>query len=148
MSFQKKTPGKTNRAAIPTDLRAIDVVQAPDEETAQKHAQSVYHHEPHSLECLQVAHILVVLALLGRNGKSHPLACQAVLFRRVAPSRSEGRFHGVHAAEDDDGGQGRVCILVEDWVLKIVVVQGDEYSETCERNSEKDSYGVSPGVRE
>lgn len=42
---------------------------------------------------------------------------------------SQEELHHVHASEEDDGGQQRVCPLMEDWVLQIVIVKRDEDGE-------------------
>lgn len=115
------------------------VVQIPDEKAAQEHAQSVNDHEPHCLESLRVALVLEMLALFARYLETFLLARQAVFFEGVAPPRPQACLHGVHATQDDDCGQESVGILVEDRVLQVVVVEGDEDCETEEGDGEDEA---------
>ena len=122
MSFQEDTPRQTHVAAPAASGGAEEVVEVPDGEAAEEHGQAVPDHEPHGLECLHVAHVLVVLILLGRHGKALLLAREPVFLSGVSQGWAEGLLHGPHAAEDHDGGQKRVRILMEHGVLQVVVV--------------------------
>lgn len=148
MTFQENTPRKTDLLAPASQRGAELVVKGPDEEASQEHAQSVDDHEPHRLQRLHVPHVLVVLSLLRRDGQTLPLALQAVLLARLAPFRAERHFHRVHAAQDDNGGQERVRVLVEDRVPEVVVIQGDEDRETGQEDCKKDPDPGRSRVRE
>lgn len=149
MSLQEDTPGQAHLTAQLANLRAEVVVQIPDKEPTEEHAQSVHDHKPHRLESLHVAHVLVMLAFLGRHLFAPLLPLQPVLLARVAPFRPKGHLHGVHAAQDNDRGQDRVGILVEHWVLEVVVVECDEdgQSEEGDREEESHTRGARVGER-
>lgn len=122
MALQEDSPWQTHRAAPQADLGAELVVQIPDEEPAEEHAQSVRDHKPHRLEGLHIPHVLVMLSFLGRHLLAPLLPIQAVFLARVAPSRPQRHLHGMHAAEDNSCRKNGVGILVEDGVLEVVVV--------------------------
>ena len=128
MAFQQNTPRKTNKLTPSADLATEGIVQIPDEESAQEHEQAITDHEPHGLERLDIALILVLLLFLGGDWDALFLACGPVLLASVAPAWSQCHFHGVHAAQDNDDSQERIRVLVKYWVLKVVVVEGDEDS--------------------
>lgn len=61
MTFQENTPWKTNNVAPSADLAAEGIVQVPDQEPAEEQEQAITDHEPHGLESLHVARVLVLL---------------------------------------------------------------------------------------
>lgn len=139
MSLQENPPRQAYLPAPHPNLRTEVVVQIPDEKATQEHAQSVNDHEPHRLENLQVALVLEMLPLFARYLETSLLARQAIFFEGVAPPGPQACLHGVHAAQDDDCGQESVGILVEDRVLQVMVVEGDEDCETEEGDGENEA---------
>lgn len=126
MSFQKYTPRKSDCSPPSTEPRAKDIVQSPDKETTEKHGYSIDNHEPHGVQYLQVPLVFVMLPFLRRDGESFLFSSQSILLARVSPFRTERFLHGVHAPQDHNCSQYGVCILMENGVLEVVVVESDE----------------------
>ena len=58
------------------------------------------------------------------------------------------RRHQVHAAEDDDRCKKRVRVLMKGRVLQVVIVQGDEGSESNERACKHEANVLRPSMGE
>lgn len=86
VTFQEDTPGKTDNTPPSADLTAEGIVQVPDQEPSEEHEQAVSDHEPHGLERLHIARILVVLLFHTGNREAFLLAREAVLLARVSPA--------------------------------------------------------------
>jgi len=103
----------------PLQLRAILVVQIPDRETAQESCKTRGNHPPHPAQNLTIPIVSALLFCLIRRQLTGLagsfLATRAVVW-------SDTNFHDVHRAQQHDGGQDRVSILVESRVLEVVVV--------------------------
>ena len=139
MPFKEDTPRKANISTPATEAGTEIVIQIPDPEPPKKHAQSIDDHKLHSFQNRKVSRVFGFLSLLRWDEQSTLLASQTVFFRRPAPSRTESDFHRVHTPHDDDDGQDGKRILVEDWVLQVMVVQGDEDSQASEGSSQVDA---------
>jgi len=81
-------------------------------------------------------HFFVSLVLSRRLGHC-PLHLQHVLLLGLAERRTQRVLHDEHASEDGEGGEKRIGVLVEDWVLEGVVADGNENGKTdqqCRKN--------------
>lgn len=132
MTLQQHSPGQPELPAPATQNRAELVVQVPDEEPHSDGAQSAGDHLPHRREDLRVATVATGLFLVVDGKLAMP--AQRRSFRR--PQR---RLHGVHAPDDDGGGQNGKHDLVEDRVAEVVVVGRDEDGEGDGEDGEQDA---------
>ena len=139
MTLQENAPRQPHDLAPPADLRAERIIQIPDEKAAEEHGQTISDHKPHGFEDLGVADVLIVLVFLGRHLDSLLLAGETVFFPRAPPPRAQRHLHGVHAAQDDDNSQDSVRVLVENGVLEVVVVQGNEDSQAREGDGQEET---------
>lgn len=131
VAFQQYTPGQPNLMPPPPQLRAVLVVQVPHRKTAQESRQTGSNHPPHLPQDLAIP---VVFALL-LCGISADLALRIPLFAALAVVRANADFHDVHGAQQHNGCQDGVCVLVERGVLQVVVVCRDENRQARERGS-------------
>ena len=68
MTFQKDAPRKPDDSSPSANAGAKVIIEIPDQEATKKNGDAIHDHEPHSVQDLGVANILVHLTLLGRNG--------------------------------------------------------------------------------
>lgn len=126
MALQQQTPRQADLVAPLAQLRAVDIVEIPDGEAAQEDAEAPGDHDPHLAQDLAVALLLARdLGLLrGRRGvaRAHALVLE------VAPPvvGPQVQLHDDHGADQHDGREQRVRVLVEGRVLQVVVVERDE----------------------
>lgn len=148
MAFQENAPRQAHFPTPSAERGAVPVVDIPEHEAPEKHAEPVEDHEPHFPERFDVTLVFVALALLREHRKSHLLPCQAVELSRSTPLGAQRHLHRVHASEHDGGREDRVGILVEERVLDVVVVEGDEYGQSREHHTQDHAQNCRPRVGE
>lgn len=128
MPFQKYAPGKPYVSSQPSPLRAIDIVKVPDGKSAKEEGQPKGNHPPHGLQNGQISLGLRLgpAASVGSSGGRLPTITSAFIVRRTSPSGTKTDFHKVHASSEDHDGKERVCVLMKERILKVMIVQGDE----------------------
>jgi hypothetical protein len=142
VAFQNYSPRKPKAPPPLPEGPAVDVVQRPDAKAAEEDSQSKRHGDPHLPESLAVAdvlaplHFFASLVLRRRLGRC-PLHLQHVLLLGLAERQTQRVLHDEHASEDGEGGEKRIGVLAEGWVLEVVVVDGNENGKTgqqCRKN--------------
>lgn len=56
----------------------------------------------------------------------------------MSPAWPELHFHGVHAAQDNDNGQDGIGVLMEDRILKVMIVERDEDRQAGQGDGQED----------
>ena len=142
MALEQDAPGEPDGAPPAPQRGAVPVVERPDGEAAEEDAQADGDEAPHErqgggvagVDARPLPHVPLPLgrALGGRR-------------RAVAVGEGAGRgaargpqvhLHDPHAADQHDGRQDRVRVLVEDRVLQVVVDGRDGARERDQRRAQ------------
>lgn len=138
VSFEQDSPGQASLMSPSSDLGAIYVVQIPDGKASKEDAQAKGDHGPHLLQDPLVPLVLPLLFSLGLWTGESALSYGFVGLVALAEMWSDVKLHDNHAADQDDGSQNRIGVLVKGRVLEEVVVEGDEQGEAGNGETEND----------
>ena len=137
VSFQQDAPGETYLMPPATQLTTVLVVHSPQGEAHEKYAEAVRHHLPHSHQDLVVPRATVNIEPV-RTSILGVLCCKGAWLPDVW-FQSEVELHQVHHLEQNNCCQYGINSLVKTRILKIVVVEGDEQSQSCQRYPENNT---------
>ena len=129
----------------PLYLRAILVIQIPDCKSSQESCKTRSNHPPHPAQNLTIT---IVPALLLRLVRQRHTGLTSSLLTTHAVVWSDTNFHNIYRAEQHDGSQDRVGVLVKSRVLEVVVVGCNKDRKPSEGDSKDSREGPGALVRE
>ena len=124
-------PGQTNLPPPTPQCSAIYVVELPYGKTSQKYGQSIPDHDPHLAKDFTIPLISpdVVLALRLAHPDVLVPFTPVVLGLLEVEGPPQREFHDIHRTKEDNGCEYGIGILMESRILKVMVVEGDEYCQ-------------------